>query len=201
MKKTTAWLFSLSLMSFGAAAVEPPAVFDLQGAEAQAALSRNVARLQASPDDFEALKNAGILLHQMNRHDQPDKDRVAQGEAYLKKAAQLREGDAQVAAWLGSITTMKAIFENDPGKQMFYVKQGSRYMDGAVQKAPEDMVVRLTRAYNSLELPAFLQRTRFAVEDFKVYLDWCGRHACPAGQVAQARDKLKVAEKIVADNQ
>lgn len=199
MKRISALLFALAVSS-GAWAAAPQPVFDLKGEEAKTALSSYSARIQAKQDDFDALKNAGILLHQMNRFGSPNKEYVMKGEEYLKKAKQLSEDDQEVVAWLGSIVTMKAMFENDPGKQMFFVKQGSNYLDTAVKKAPDNMVVRLTRAYNSLELPAFLKRTRFAVEDFNYYINWCTQHTCPAGQLAEAKDKLKAAQKIVTEN-
>jgi tetratricopeptide (TPR) repeat protein len=172
---------------------------DLKGAEARAALAKYEAAIKAKPDDAEALKSAGILLHQMSRPD-AKKDRVETAEGYLKRAQKLKPDDPETAAWLGSVVTMKALFETDPGKQTFFVKSGTRLLDKAIQQAPDNTVVRLTRAYNSLELPPFLMRTKFAVEDFKYYLDLCAKRPCPPDYVADARAKLAVAEKTVADN-
>jgi tetratricopeptide (TPR) repeat protein len=194
-------LFVLTLLSAALASAQatPPDVIYAKGAEAKAALTAFESRLKTHPDDVEALKSAGILLHQMARA-KPNKPQVEQGEAYLKKAAQLDPKDVQTTAWLGSITTMKALFETDPGKQTFFVKVGSRAMDQAVQRDPDNRVVRLIRANNSMELPPFLKRTQFAVEDYSRYLALCQRQACARGEVDEAKQKLAAAQKIVKDN-
>ncbi|CAI8936659.1 tetratricopeptide repeat protein [Methylocaldum szegediense] len=174
-------------------------VIYLKGAEAKDALAKYEAALRQNPDDFEALKSAGIILHQLSRAE-PDKQRVETAEQYLKKAQKLHPEDQEVVGWLGSVITMKALFETDPGKQTFFVKSGTRLLDKAVQKDPDNLVVRLTRAYNSMELPVFLKRTSFAVVDFKHYLALCESRECPAEQLADARGKLAEAEKILAEN-
>jgi len=172
---------------------------DLKGTEAKAALAKYEAAIKAKPDDFDALKSAGIILHQMSRSD-AKKNQVEAAEGYLKQAQKLKPDDPETLAWLGSVITMKALFETDPGKQTFFVKSGSRMLDKAIQQAPDNTVVRLTRAYNSLELPPFLMRTKFAVEDFKYYLDLCTKRQCPPQYVADAHANLSVAEKTVTDN-
>jgi len=196
MKIKLALLLFLNI-SLAQASTLPPQ--DLSGDQAQAALSEYEARIGDNANDTEALKAAGIILHQMNRA-QPDPQLVQKAESYLKQAKKLQEDDLETIAWLGSVTTMKAQFESDPGKQSFFVKLGSRMMDKAVKKAPDNAVVRLTRAYNSLELPPFLMRTKFAVEDFKYYLKLCENQECPQYYVDDANAKLVAAEKIIADN-
>jgi tetratricopeptide (TPR) repeat protein len=193
--------FMLILLSAALAAAHAKSVdvINVKGAEARAALESFQGRLKSNPDDVEALKSAGILLHQMARA-KPNKTQVEQGEAYLKKAVQLDPKDVQTTAWLGSITTMKALFETDPGKQTFFVKVGSRAMDQAVQRDPDNLVVRLIRANNSMELPPFLKRTQFAVEDYGRYLALCQRQSCARGEVDEAKQKLAAAQKIVKDN-
>lgn len=175
------------------------AVQDLRGEQAGAALERYQARIQADPKDWEALKGAGIILHQLSRV-RPEQKSVADSERYLKQAHALRPQDMEIDAWLGSVTTMKALFESDPGKKTFFVKMGTRMLDKAVKAAPDNTVIRLTRAYNSIELPAFLMRTKVAVEDFKYYLRQCRSLSCPSPYLSDAREKLAAAEKIVADN-
>jgi tetratricopeptide (TPR) repeat protein len=194
-------IFLLTLLSaaLATAHAKPVDVINAKGAEAKAALEVFQGRLKSNPDDVEALKSAGILLHQMARA-KPSKAQVEQGETYLKKAAQLDPKDVQAAAWLGSIITMKALFETDPGKQTFFVKVGSRAMDQAVQRDPDNLVVRLIRANNSLELPPFLKRTQFAVEDYSRYLALCQRQTCARSEMEEAKQKLATAQKVVKDN-
>lgn len=193
--KSIKLLLIAMLITYSALAAE---IQDLRGEEASATLVRYEAILKSNPADFEALKGAGIILHQLSRTNHT-KDQVESAERYLKQAQKLQPQDSEISAWLGSVITMKAIFETDPGKQTFFVKLGTRMLDKAVRQAPNNTVVRLTRAYNSLELPAFLLRTRFAVEDFKYYLNLCSTQQCPAAYVADARTKLATAEKIIAD--
>jgi hypothetical protein len=175
------------------------AVFDLRGEAAQAHLETLRTQLKSDANNTRALKDAGILLHQLNRT-APDKQRVEEGEKYLKQAARNAADDMETLAWLGSITTMKAQFDTDPGRQTFFVKSGSQKMDTAVRKAPDNHIVRLTRAYNSLEIPPFLKRTRFAVEDFQHYLKLCEQQSCPEKDVAAAKEGLAKARQIVAGN-
>jgi hypothetical protein len=89
----------------------------------------------------------------------------------------------------------------DPGKQTLYVKSGTRLMDDAVRKAPDDPVLRLIRGYNSVGLPAFLKRTRFAVEDLEHYLGLCSASGCPARRVQEAQTNLAKAREIIAKQQ
>jgi hypothetical protein len=180
-----------ALMPHPAAAQD---VINLKGAEAQKTLQTLLARAKANPTDVAAHKSAGILLHQINRAT-PTADGVEQGERLLKAASQADPGDAETQAWLGSIVTMKALFETDPGKQTFLVKLGTRSMDSAIQRAPENLIVRLVRANNSMELPAFLNRTRFAVEDFERYIALCASRTCPADELQAARGGLAAANK------
>jgi hypothetical protein len=199
MKKTLLTAIAV-LLACSAGALQARDVINLKGAEARTALGELQVQLAKAPGDFEANKSAGILLHQMSRSS-PDKARVEEGEKYLKQASQLNPKDHETAAWLGSIITMKALFEGDPGKQTYFVKLGARAMDGAVQQAPDNLIVRLVRANNSLELPPFLKRSRFAVEDFQHYLALCERQTCPAAEVSVARTSLKAAQKLAADAQ
>ena len=158
------------------------------------------AELTRTPDKVEALKIAGILLHQIARND-PQREDVERAERHLKRARELSPDDHEIAAWLGSVTTMKALFETDPGRQTLWVKVGAKLMDAAVKAVPDNLVVRLVRANNSIELPAFLRRARFGVEDFDYYIDACGKQACGAAQIEEARQKLKVAQQRVAQSQ
>ena len=44
-------------------------------------------------------------------------------------------------------------------------------MDKAIRKDPDNISVRMTRAYNSKSLPSFLNRGHLAVEDFEYLAD------------------------------
>ena len=196
IRKPILILLSLGLLLVAVDAAA--AVVDLRGPEAQKALAELRQTIKSAPDDFDALRDAGIILHQLART-QPTQDGVEEGEDYLKRARTLHPKDLETQAWLGSITTMKAQFVSDPGKQTFYVKLGSRMMDRAVHQSPDDPLLRLIRGHNSMELPVFLKRTRFAVEDFDHYLNLCKSVECPPNQVDLARTRLEEARKIVVE--
>lgn len=198
MRHIRKFLLIATLVGVGASA-QARDVINLSGTEARTALEQIQGELKTSPNDFESLKSAGIILHQMSRA-KPNKEQVELGEKYLKQANQIKPTDAETKAWLGSIITMKAIFETDPGKQTFFVKLGSRSMDGAVQQEPDNTIVRLVRATNSVELPPFMKRSQFAVEDYKQYLVLCGKQSCPAPAVEDAKEKLKLAQKITDES-
>lgn len=189
---------SLLLFLMGLTMSAGASVVNLRGEEAQQTLAELRALIASEPNRFEALRDAGIILHQISRTE-PVQDRVEEGEDYLTRARELRPDDLEIQAWLGSIVTMKARFESDPGKQTFFVKLGTRLMDAAVRKAPDDPLLRLIRGYNSLELPVFLNRARFAVEDFGHYLALCDTVECPPDEVEQARRSLAQARTTVAE--
>jgi len=172
-------------------------VIYMSGEAAQKRLEVAKQAIKANPKNAEELKVAGILMHQMNRKD-ANPEYVELAEKYLKDALKLNPSDFETMAWLGSVITMKAMFESDPGKQTLFVKMGSKKMDKAIKKAPDNKVVRLTRANNSIELPAFLKRTRFAVEDFEVFLKLCETQNCESYEIDEANTKLAQAKSIVA---
>lgn len=187
----------LSTCLFVSSIAQADNVIYLSGDDAKYRLDQAISAIESDPENISEMKNAGILMHQMNRKD-PDKKLVKQGEKYLKTALKKDKKDYETMAWLGSIITMKAMFENDPGKQTLYVKMGAKKMDKAIKKAPDNKVVRLTRANNSMELPPFLKRTRFAVTDFEAFLNLCKTQTCADHEVQDANKKLVEAKSIVA---
>lgn len=192
-------LYMISLLLLVAPGIGA-SVVDLRGEEAEQTLAELRRSIESESNNFETLRDAGIILHQISRGE-VTQEWVEEGEDYLKRARKLRPDDLETQAWLGSITTMKAQFVSDPGKQTFFVKLGTRLMDGAIRKAPDDPLLRLIRGYNSMELPAFLKRTRFAVDDFGHYLALCETAECPPHQVELARSSLEQARKIVVEQQ
>lgn len=201
MKTMQKLLFVSSLiLTFNGGFAQAKEPWELNAAEARAALGPVNAELARAPDQVETLKTAGILLHQIARND-PKREEVELAERHLKRARELAPADQEIAAWLGSATTMKALFETDSGRQTLWVKVGTKLMDAAVKAVPDNLVVRLVRANNSIELPAFLRRARFGVEDFGYYIDACAKQPCAAAQLEEARQKLKRAQQLVAQAQ
>ncbi len=188
------------ILTFNYGLAQAKAPWELNAAEARAALGLISAELTRTPDKVEALKTAGILLQQIARKD-PQREDVELAERQLKRARELSPDDHEIAAWLGSVITMKALFETDPGRQTLWVKVGAKLMDAAIKAVPDNLVVRLVRANNSIELPAFLRRARFGVEDFNYYIDACAKLSCGSAQIKEARQKLKIAQQLVTQSQ
>jgi len=187
------------LMLFGVSELSnADSLIDLRGDAAREKLNELRIEISDKPDKISALKNAGIILHQLSRL-KPIKDDIYEAEKYLKIVTKSDRDDNEALAWQGSVITMKAQFETDPGKQTFYVKSGSIKMDKAIKRDPDNTIVRLTRAYNSLEIPPFLKRTRFAVIDFEYYLALCERtKECTDDYISSAKMGLAKAKDIVA---
>jgi len=194
------FLVASLVLTFNGGFAQAKEPWELNAVEARAALGSINAELARTPDQVETLKTAGILLHQIARND-PKREDVDLAERHLKRARELAPNDHEIAAWLGSVTTMKALFETDPGRQTLWVKVGAKLMDAAIKTVPDNLVVRLVRANNSIELPPFLRRARFGVEDFGYYIDACAKQSCGPTQVDEARQKLKRAQQLVAQAQ
>ena len=192
------FFLAVSLSSPSIMAAEENVIY-LSGERAKQALENRREKINKNPDDVSALVDAGIILHQMNRVT-PSQDQVIEAERYLKKAYRANKEDYETLAWLGSTITMKAQFESDPGRQTYFVKSGTIKLDKSIRAQPDNQIIRLTRAYNSLEIPAFLKRTRFAVEDFEAYIELCKVQKCPDHEVVAAKDNLIKAKNIIASN-
>ncbi len=112
--------------------------------------------------------------------DKSEKETVHKAEKYLSKAGKIFPKNYELMASHGSVLTMMAQFETKTGKQLKYVKQGTRKMDRAAKKDPKNVMVLMQRANNALNLPAFLNRAHFAQKDFKTVLNIVGNHNGPA---------------------
>ena len=121
--------------------------------------------LNQNPDDYEMLKTLGIAYHIMAMRD-------AQAYAPLaveifSKACEKNESDYVALCYLGSATTMMAVTRSNFIEKGSYANLGIAMMDKSVRRAPDNVTVRLTRAYNSKGLPDFLGRKSVAIEDFE----------------------------------
>jgi len=190
----TSVLYSASAHANASADVN---VIYLQGDAATARLAELTKVIDSGNATAKDYKDAGIIIHQINRTDMQIAN-VKKGEKYLKKAAKLDPKDHETKAWLGSTITMKAPFVDDPGKKTLYVKMGSRKMDTAIRKQPDNLRIRLIRGFNSIEIPAFLKRTRFAVEDFNHYLTLCEKGQCHPQEVEKVKTGLQFAQTVLA---
>jgi tetratricopeptide (TPR) repeat protein len=121
--------------------------------------------LDQNPSDWDTLKCMGIAYHRMAKKNA--KTYAPKAVEILTKALEANKKDYQTMCYLGSATTMMAKNTWNPMKKMGYVNKGVGLMDKAIRKDPDNISVRMTRAYNSKSLPSFLNRGHLAVEDFE----------------------------------
>lgn len=67
----------------------------------------------------------------------------------------------------GSLKTLMGRDAFLPWNKMKYVEQGCDLMDKAVQMAPDNVRIRITRALNNINLPSFFNRITYCLEDFE----------------------------------
>jgi cytochrome c-type biogenesis protein CcmH/NrfG len=122
-------------------------------------------RLNQNPADYEVLKALGIAFHRKANEDA--ETYAPKAVEYLTRAHEIDTKDYETMCYLGSATTMMARTTWNPIKKMSYVNKGAGFMDKAVRRDPDNVSVRLTRAFNSKSLPSFLERGHIALEDFE----------------------------------
>jgi len=127
-------------------------------------IRRHEARLAANPNDLDALKRLGLVYH----HQAVLRIDGMLNEAIitLEKVMELDPADLEAYAFLGSCYTMVAWDSKNPFTKMKMVRKGTKIIDGCVTKAPKNILIRILRANNSLNLPGFLGRRHYALEDY-----------------------------------
>ena len=142
---------------------------DLDGEQLAEKISEMQKVLDQNPSDFETMKGIGVAYHRMARKDA--KTYAPKAVEILTKAFEANKKDYETMCYLGSATTTMAQTTWNPMKKMSYVNKGAALMDKAIRKDPDNVSVRMTRAYNSKSLPSFLNRGHLAVEDFEYLAD------------------------------
>ena len=143
-------------------------------AEERATLAIELEQKWQQNQDNQTLVRLAILYSAIAGLDSEEKETVQRAEKYLSKACKIFPKDYELMASHGSVLTMFAKFETKTGKQLKYVKLGTRKMDRAAKKDPHNIGVLIQRANNSLQLPAFLNRAHYAQKDFKTVLEIVG---------------------------
>ncbi|MCP4050984.1 MAG: hypothetical protein GY730_09800 [bacterium] len=99
------------------------------------------------------LKIIGIAWHNLGHLGQ-----TGAGEKsfkYLEKASKLMSDDMEILAYMGSAETLKARDDWFPISKLMGVNSGASKIDKAIENDPDNVIVRLVRANNSLALPSF----------------------------------------------
>lgn len=86
--------------------------------------------------------------------------------AELEAEAAKAPDDPLLRAWLGSARTLQAI--DAPLRQKLdWMRRGGADIDAAVEAAPTDAAVRVTRAQHGLAIPRIFGRQKVSREDFE----------------------------------
>jgi len=119
--------------------------------------------LEKNPDDCEVLLKLGICYHDISS----DYGKKFGKEAvkYLKKAYELNP-NVETRAWLGSAFTIIARDTDVIIEKISAVQEGIANIDGAIEDDPENLVARLVRIGNSINLPEDFQRLDKVDKDF-----------------------------------
>ncbi len=136
------------------------------GAERDQLEQNYEAQLKAGKADTTVLSELGIIYHIKTVENTRDPQMVKKTYDLLKKAYAKDKSNPLTKAYLGSVTTMMATTVENGMQKMKFVKRGTRQMDNAIKDHPDDVNLRMLRGNNSLNLPKFLKRARYAVQDF-----------------------------------
>jgi tetratricopeptide (TPR) repeat protein len=131
--------------------------------------------------------------------DKNDQETTVKAEKLLGKASKANPKNYTLMATHGSVLTMLARYEKNQGKQLRYVKLGTRKLDRAVKRDPNNIGVLQQRANNSLHLPPFLNRAHFAEKDFQKILILAGNKKSPEFK-AMVHFKLGLAYEMTQKN-
>ncbi|MFZ1081818.1 MAG: tetratricopeptide repeat protein [Candidatus Kryptoniota bacterium] len=126
------------------------------------------AQVSQSPHDIKALMSLGIAYH--SEAVTGNKDAVEKGFECLDTVLALDPTNAMALAYRGSLWTMRGRDAFWPFTKMNDVDKGIDEMDKAVDLAPDNITVRLTRGINSVHLPSMFKRLGTALKDFSYLL-------------------------------
>ncbi|WP_444894154.1 hypothetical protein ACJJIE_07565 [Microbulbifer sp. TRSA001] len=96
-------------------------------------------------------------------------------EALMQSLLESLPDDPELNAALGSTTSFKSSFYLDRlAKLSLFSRRGNRMMDRAVKQSPFNLGARLQRGISCANMPAFLKRARYAVEDLELVREQVG---------------------------
>jgi hypothetical protein len=143
----------------------------LAGAVCGASPSKYEDRLGALQTQLETNPTNKSLLFQLgdlcfDEGGNGNHEAVLLAEQYFIRLLALDASDARAQAMLGSTFTMKGRDAIWPTTRLSLVRAGNEKMDTAVIMAPNDPLVRFTRAFNNFHMPRFMNREKTVKADF-----------------------------------
>nr|VFK16895.1 MAG: hypothetical protein BECKLFY1418C_GA0070996_10275 [Candidatus Kentron sp. LFY] len=146
---------------------DPLPIKTLAGTMDRQVLKQEIERLETTRGAMgkaEYRKRIGIAWHNLSALEVDD----ASGEAdkWLGKVFASSPSDYEIMAYYGSARTMVSRDSWNVLTKMDVANKGIALIDKAIRKAPDNVIVRMVRANNSLALPEFFERRPKVREDF-----------------------------------
>ncbi|ASP37684.1 hypothetical protein CHH28_02915 [Bacterioplanes sanyensis] len=105
-----------------------------------------------------------------------DEQRIQQLQHTLTQALKASPEDAELMAALGSLLSYQSSLHTDNlAKLNVLMRKGTRYMDRAIKQAPHHLGARLQRGIACANMPAFVKRAHFAVQDLTMVREQVGQ--------------------------
>ena len=170
------WLFVyilfgfLTILSTFPVAAQTNIPWTVEGRKQRVVELRQQYKTSPTPDTLRVL----AMVESVVAADNMTRVSVENANKVLERASKAFPSDYELMAARGSVLTMLANFETLTAKQLRYVKKGTRLMDRALKKDPDNIGARLQRGNNSLNLPPFLSRAHYAKRDFQYLLKKVG---------------------------
>ncbi len=168
MKKWRKFIIIVFLLSFTNicyAGIDLRQLYNLTDkSKLQSIIDKTEKVIEQNPSDKDSLKVLGIAYHNLGIlkvSGSPNKS-----VEYLEKVKNISPADYETLAYLGSATTMVARDSWNIITKTSNVNKGINMIDRSVNKAPDNITVRMVRAKNSLSLPESFNRKHLAMKDF-----------------------------------
>jgi tetratricopeptide (TPR) repeat protein len=157
--------FTVSFINLAYAEADLSRIYGLREKDKLNELIHNVEKqIKIDPSDKITFKILGIAYH--NLAVLKVKGASVKAVEYLEKAYSLLPDDHEVLAYFGNAKTMMARDSWNIFTIISEVNKGLDMIDEAVNKAPDNIPIRMVRANNSLNVPGVFDRKEFVKTDF-----------------------------------
>jgi len=125
-------------------------------------------KLKSNPNDQSVLMELGRQYH--DQASSGDADGIDKGLRCFDRLIALDSTNAVARAYRGSLWTMRGKESWWPPNKLSYMRKGSQELDGAVEMAPDNIMVHIIRGINGLGQPEYSGRLLTSLEDFILLL-------------------------------
>ena len=151
-------------------------------------------------DDPEKQRSAWLAeLANITATNSKDEQRIETLIQQLSQALTQAPNDAELMAALGSLYSYQSSLHTDNlAKLNILMRKGTRYMDRAIKLSPNHLGARLQRGLACANMPAFVKRAHFAIQDLTLVRDQVGQQYGPD---FQAFVEFYLAQALLRDGQ